>query len=187
LEVGYANQQEPLRAVLVTSRGRIVVQLFEDTSPRTVEAFVGWATGAKAWTHPVTGARMDGVPLYDGTVFHRTGPNFVVQGGDPFTRPDGDATRAGLGGAGEHVPGEPSALLRLDHPGLVAFANGGPAHPGTHGCQFFLTEVALPHLTGRHLVFGDIVDGFELVPKIARTPADRPVRLERIVVARGKF
>jgi len=179
----------PLLATLQTSAGKIVIRLYERETPRTVAHFVGLATGKREWRHPRTGEREIGRPLYDGTVVHRMIPNFMIQLGDPFSHPkDGDPARVGTGDPGFHVDDEIVPSLRFDRPALVALANTDL--PNSAGCQFFITEVALPHLNGRHTVFGEVIDGFELVPKIARSAlaqgrVNGPVTLERVLIARG--
>jgi peptidyl-prolyl cis-trans isomerase A (cyclophilin A) len=180
----------PLLATLQTSAGKIVVRLYERETPATVAHFVGLATGTREWRHPRTGERETGRPLYDGTVVHRMVPNFMIQLGDPLSHPrDGDPARVGTGDPGFHVDDELVPSLRFDRPALVAMANTD--QPNTAGCQFFITEVALPHLNGRHTIFGEVVEGFELVPKIARSALAQgrvtgPVTLERVLISRGR-
>lgn len=181
----------PLYATFRTSMGNIVVRLYEKEAPKTVANFVGLATGAKEWTDPKSGALQKGRPLYDGTSFHRVIPNFMIQGGDPLSNPTtGDLARAGTGGPGYRFEDEFNPALRFDRPGLLAMANSGP---NTNGSQFFITEVPTPHLTNRHTIFGEVVKGFEIVPKIARVktgPANRPekpVLIEKVVITRGKY
>jgi peptidyl-prolyl cis-trans isomerase A (cyclophilin A) len=176
-----------LRAALETSLGTIIVQLFETGAPRTVANFVGLATGARSWRQPGTGQLQTGRPLYDRTSFHRVVPNFMVQAGDPFSS-EIDGVRSSLGGGG---PGyrfaDESSGHRFDRPGLLAMANWGP---DTNGSQWFVTEVAAPHLNGLNTIFGEVVRGFEIVPKIARAPAtamvpDPPVVLHRVTISRS--
>ncbi len=181
--------EDPLFGALDTSFGRIVLRLFEAETPRTVAHFVGLATGASAWTHPCTGEAMVGVPLYDGTRVHRVFPDFMIQMGDPFTRADGALARAGRSGPGFTIADEIRRELRFDRPGRVAMAT--QRRPDSNGSQFFLTEVACPHLDFRHTIFGEVVDGFERIPKLARVKADAegrpldPPRLDRVTVFRG--
>ncbi len=179
-----------LLAHIETSRGVLVVHLFEDIAPLAVANFVGLATGEKEWRHPGTGRTQTGRPLYDGTCFHRVIPNFIIQAGDPFSNPaDGDDARIGQGEPGYRFADEISATVRFDRPGRLAMANANM--PDTNGCQWFITEVAAPHLNGRHTIFGEVVKGFEIVPKIARSPADErhrpltPVLVQKISVIRG--
>lgn len=178
----------PLYATLETSMGTIKVRLFEKDAPKTVANFVGLATGARTWTHPKSNKKMEHRPLYDGTSFHRVIPNFMIQAGDPFSHPtDGDLGRAGTGDAGYKFEDEFQSGRQFDRPGLLAMANSGP---NTNGSQWFITEVPTPHLSGRHTIFGEVVSGFEIVPKIARVPTGarnkplEPVILKRVVITR---
>jgi len=178
--VDYIPGTGPLKALLRTSMGDIEVELLEKEAPRTVANFVGLATGRVEWTGP--SGRKSTTPLYNGTIFHRVIPNFMIQGGDPA----GD----GRGGPGFRWKDEASALrVRHDRGGLLSMANAGP---NTNGSQFFLTEVPTPHLDGRHAVFGRVVANQELVATIARVPRgamDRPqtpVTLNEVVVYRGE-
>ena len=169
-----------LRALLRTSMGDIEIEFYEEEAPRTVANFVALATGTVPWTDPT--GRPSNRPLYNGTIFHRVIPQFMVQGGDP----QGD----GRGGPGYRWKDEAGALaLKHDKPGILSMANAGP---NTNGSQFFLTEVPTPHLDGRHGVFGRVIENMDLVTKIARVPrnqSDRPltpVKINDIVVYRGK-
>jgi peptidyl-prolyl cis-trans isomerase A (cyclophilin A) len=184
----------PLHLQFITSYGTFFVRLYEELAPGTVAHVVGLVTGHSTWTHPKTGAVMHGRPFYDGLVVHRAAPNFMFQAGDPFSHPsDGDSERIGTGGPGVTIADEIAPSMVFDRPGLVAMANAG--RPDTNGSQFFVTEVALPHLDGRHTIFGEVVEGFELVPKIARAglvpPSGGrppgPVVIESITVRRGVF
>lgn len=171
-----------LLASLQTSVGNIVIELFETQAPNAVRHFVELATGSANWRHPATGEEEKKRPLYDGTTFHRVGENFLIQGGCPFSnRVDGDPARVGEGRPGLVCGHESHALSRFDKPGVVAFAT---ENGETNGSQFFITEVALPQLDGDYTVFGTVVRGFELVPKIARM-TDHPVVIEHIAVARS--
>jgi peptidyl-prolyl cis-trans isomerase A (cyclophilin A) len=166
-------------ATLETSKGPIRVRLFPDTAPKTVENFVGLATGAKPWRDPQTGAEQTR-PLYDGTIFHRVIPNFMVQAGDPLG--------TGRGGPGYSFEDEVGGPHRFDRPGQLGMANAGP---NTNGSQFFITQVPTPWLDGKHTIFGEVVEGMEVVDAIVasdRDANDRPVedvRLERVVVEQG--
>jgi peptidyl-prolyl cis-trans isomerase A (cyclophilin A) len=147
-----------------TTLGVIVFKLYETESPVTVKNFVDLALGRKVWTDPKTGAKVK-KPLYNGLTFHRVIPNFMIQGGDPLG--------TGTGGT-EVIKDEFAPNLKFDVPGKLAMANAGP---GTGSCQFFITEVATPHLTGKHTIFGQVVEGQDIVKKIAATPrnaADKP-------------
>jgi peptidyl-prolyl cis-trans isomerase A (cyclophilin A) len=163
-------------ATLETSKGPIRVRLFPDTAPKTVENFIGLATGGKPWRNPTTGAQEQG-SLYEGTIFHRVIPNFMVQGGDPLG--------TGRGGPGYQFEDEVSGPHRFDRPGYLAMANAGP---NTNGSQFFITQAPTPWLDGKHTIFGEVVEGMEVVDAMAtvdRDPMDRPVedlRLERVTV-----
>src|SRR2546426_3121551 len=128
-------------ATLVTSMGKIKAKLLDDTAPKTVENFVGLATGTREWSTRFGEKKNE--PLYSGTIFHRVIPNFMIQGGDP--------TGTGRGGPGYEFGDEVDAGPTFDGPGYLAMANSGP---GTNGCQFFITVAATPHLTGRHTIFG---------------------------------
>jgi peptidyl-prolyl cis-trans isomerase A (cyclophilin A) len=115
-------------------QGPIRVRLFPDTAPKTVENFVGLATGDKPWRNPTTGTQEQG-SLYEGTIFHRVIPNFMIQGGDPLG--------TGRGGPGYQFEDEVSGPHRFDRPGYLAMANAGP---NTNGSQFFITQVPTPWL-----------------------------------------
>ncbi len=187
---GLPPGDDALYAALETSLGRVVVQLFEREAPNTVVNFVGLATGRRAWRHPRTNEEMR-APLYDGTLIHRVVPEFMVQLGDPFSRDDGDASRVGTGGPGFTFPDEIGGALRFDRPGRVAMATR--RRPDSNGSQFFITEVAAPHLNFQHTIFGEVVDGFEKVPKLTRVKADlsgrplEPVKLARVTITRGTY
>ncbi len=155
-----------LLAHFTTSEGNFTVRLFDDKAPNTVANFVGLAEGAKEWTDPKSGQKVKR-PLYDGTVFHRVIPDFMIQGGDPLG--------TGYGGPGFRFGDEIAPSLKHSKPGILSMANAGP---NTNGSQFFITEVPTPHLDGRHAVFGEITQGFDVVQKIAATatgPGDRPL------------
>jgi peptidyl-prolyl cis-trans isomerase A (cyclophilin A) len=172
-----APPPEPgLYATIQTSMGDIRVKLYEKESPITVKNFQDLALGRKAWTDPKAGQRTTR-PLYPGTIFHRVIPDFMIQGGDPMG--------TGMGGT-DAIPDEFHPSLSFDAPGKLAMANAGP---GTGSSQFFITEVATPHLDGRHTIFGQVVRNQELVSKIARVPKNgerplTPVRIVRITFQR---
>ncbi len=160
-------------ATFVTNKGSFTAKLFPEHAPVTVENFVGLANGSKEWRDP-NGATMN-EPLYNGTIFHRVIPDFMIQGGDP--------EGTGRGGPGynfqdEFPPGAPS----FDKPGILAMANAGP---NTNGSQFFITVAATPWLTGKHTIFGEVTDGMDVVHAIVTAPTgamDRPA--EDIVIER---
>lgn len=182
---GIPQGEGALFATLHTTSGDIVVELFESKSPKTVANFVGLATGAKAWRHPKSGEEQKARSLYEGTTFHRLIENFMIQGGDPYSRAaDGELSSVGTGGPGYAFENESDPSMKFDRPGVVAMANSGR---DTNGSQFFITEVATPHLDGGYTIFGTVVKGFERVPKIARTPTSQPVTIQKIVVSRGKY
>ena len=161
---------DTLTATLQTSQGTVVVRLFPDHAPKTVRNFVELAEGGRQWTDPRTG-RATTDKLYDGTIFHRVIPDFMIQGGDPLG--------SGRGGPGYKFADEIHPDLRFDRPYLLAMANAGP---GTNGSQFFITVVPTPHLNGRHTIFGEVVDGREVVDRISQTQTDRNDRPVQDVV-----
>lgn len=179
-----------LYARLRTTLGNIVVALEEQKAPKTVQNFVGLATGTIDWKEPRTGKSMKGTPLYDGVRFHRVIPDFMIQCGDPNTRSTDPASVAewGRGKPGYQFGDEFHPDLRHRGPGVLSMANSGP---GTNGSQWFITERDTAHLDGRHSVFGKVVAGLDVVAKIARVPrgrADRPnddVVLEKVELFRS--
>jgi peptidyl-prolyl cis-trans isomerase A (cyclophilin A) len=170
---------ETLTATLQTSQGRVVIRLFPDHAPKTVRNFVELAEGGRQWTDPSTG-RATTSKLYDGTVFHRVIPDFMIQGGDPLG--------SGRGGPGYQFADEIHPDLRFDRPHLLAMANAGP---GTNGSQFFITVVPTPWLNGKHTIFGEVIEGADVVDKISRVKTggqDRPaddVTIESVTVDRA--
>jgi peptidyl-prolyl cis-trans isomerase A (cyclophilin A) len=163
-----------------TTQGSFTVTLMPDHAPITVANFVDLATGKREWRDPRDGERKT-EPLYDGTIFHRVIPDFMIQGGDP--------EGTGRGGPGykfedETPPGGPS----FDRPGLLAMANSGP---NTNGSQFFVTVAPTKWLTGKHTIFGEVTDGMDVVTAISKMdtdPSDRPandVVLERVTIEEG--
>jgi peptidyl-prolyl cis-trans isomerase A (cyclophilin A) len=154
---------EQLYATLNTSEGPILVQLFPDHAPKTVKNFVELAEGTREWTDPRTGTT-EAKKLYDGTVFHRVIPNFMIQGGDPLG--------TGTGGPGYQFGDEFHPDLSFDRPYLLAMANAGP---GTNGSQFFITVAPTAWLTGKHTIFGEVADqaGRDVVDRIAATQTGR--------------
>jgi peptidyl-prolyl cis-trans isomerase A (cyclophilin A) len=156
-----------LTATLRTSEGPVVIRLFPDQAPKTVRNFVDLAEGSREWTDPRT-RQTTNARLYDGTIFHRVIPRFMIQGGDPLG--------TGTGGPGYQFADEIHPDLRFDRPYLLAMANAGP---GTNGSQFFITVVPTPHLNGKHTIFGEVVDGRDVVDRISQTQTnrnDRPVQ-----------
>jgi peptidyl-prolyl cis-trans isomerase A (cyclophilin A) len=149
-------------AILHTNRGDIEVELFEEKVPNTVENFVGLATGQKEWEDPETGETIDGEPYYDDIPFHRVIPDFMIQ--------TGDRTGTGRGGPGYTFDDEFHDDLSHDGPGVLSMANSGP---NTNGSQFFITLAAQPHLDGKHAVFGEVIDGMDVVEEIGSLPTDR--------------
>jgi len=156
------------KATLHTNHGDIVLLLFGDHAPKTVENFVGLATGTKSYTDPTTGAKTTG-NFYDGVTFHRIISGFMIQGGDPLG--------TGTGGPGFEFGDEFHPELAFNKPYLLAMANAGP---GTNGSQFFITLGPTPHLNRRHTIFGEVADqaSREVVDKIGSVKTgrgDRPV------------
>jgi peptidyl-prolyl cis-trans isomerase A (cyclophilin A) len=167
-----------IAATLRTNHGTVTVRLFPDHAPKTVRNFVGLAEGSRAWTDPRT--RQPGGKLYDGTVFHRVIPDFMIQGGDPLG--------TGTGGPGYQFADEFHPDLSFDRPYLLAMANAGP---GTNGSQFFITTVPTPWLNRKHTIFGEVIEGSEVVDQISKTVTgsnNRPVQdvvLESVTIERG--
>jgi peptidyl-prolyl cis-trans isomerase A (cyclophilin A) len=154
-------------ARFVTTEGSFTARLFDQEAPRTVENFVGLAAGTKQWSDPRTNQKVQR-PYYDGTIFHRVIDGFMIQGGDPLGQ--------GIGGPGYNFADEFHPKLRHNKAGILSMANRGP---NTNGGQFFITLAPTPHLDDRHAVFGEVVDGMDVVSKIGRTPTgdrDRPVK-----------
>ena len=159
-----------LIATLNTNQGKIVIRLFPDQAPKTVRNFTGLAQGTREWTDPRT-RRVGTGKFYDGTIFHRVIPNFMIQGGDPLG--------TGTGGPGYQFADEFHPDLAFDRPYLLAMANAGP---GTNGSQFFITTVPTPHLNRRHTIFGEVIEGQDVVDKISNTQTDRRDRPVQDVV-----
>lgn len=166
-------------AIFNTSEGQIVVQLFEKDAPKTVANFVELAEGKREWTHPVS-KKKSSDKLYDGTIFHRVIPDFMIQGGDP--------AGTGFGGPGyrfeDETKGSPH---KFNVAGKLAMANAGP---NTNGSQFFITVAPTDWLTGKHTIFGEVVEGQNIVEKISRVSRNaqdkphKPVVIESLVIER---
>ncbi len=154
-------------AIFSTTEGTFTARLFDKEAPKTVENFVGLAAGTKEWTDPRTNKKVK-QPYYDGIVFHRVIRGFMIQGGDPLGQ--------GIGGPGYMFADEFHPKLRHNKTGILSMANRGP---NTNGGQFFITLGPTPHLDDRHSVFGEVVDGMDVVQKIGSTQTDardRPVK-----------
>lgn len=167
-----------LKATIDTTAGKMHCVLYPAKAPKGVANFVGLAKGTKDWTDPSTHAVKHGVPLYDGTIFHRVIPGFMIQGGDP--------TGTGMGGTGDKFGVEASADLTFDQGGRLAYANAGP---NTNESQFFITETPTAYLNGKYTIFGQCdAATVELVKKIARMPRngadlpDSPVKIKHITI-----
>jgi len=164
-------------AVFETNKGTFKVKLFSDKAPKTVENFVGLAEGTKEWTDPKTGNKVK-KPFYDGLKFHRVIPNFMIQGGDPLG--------TGTGGPGYRFEDEfPAGAPKHDKPGMLSMANAGP---NTNGSQFFVTVAATPWLDGKHTVFGEVIEGMDVVTDISKVKTgamDRPT--EDVVIKHLKI
>ncbi len=156
-----------LYARFSTTLGDFTAQLFEQEAPKTVANFTGLAEGSKEFTDPKTRQKTKR-PFYDGLIFHRVIPDFMIQGGDPLG--------SGIGGPGYQFEDEFHTSLRHSEPGLLSMANAGP---NTNGSQFFVTVAATPWLDRRHSIFGKVVEGYDVVKKISevkRDSNDRPLQ-----------
>ena len=158
-------------AIFDTNQGKITCKLFEKEAPETVKNFIELAQGKRDWKDRVSGKKGPG-PLYDGTIFHRVIPNFMIQGGDP--------SGTGMGGPGyqfaDETKGSPH---KFDKAGKLAMANAGP---NTNGSQFFITVAPTTWLTGNHTIFGEVVEGQDVVNKITQIPRDRQDKPNKDVV-----
>jgi peptidyl-prolyl cis-trans isomerase A (cyclophilin A) len=166
-------------AVFSTTEGKITVKLFEADAPVTVQNFIELAEGKREWTHPLTHEKSTS-KLYDGTIFHRVIPDFMIQGGDPAGN--------GMGGPGYKFQDETKGSRhKFDTPGKLAMANAGP---NTNGSQFFITVAPTLWLTGNHTIFGEVAEGQDVVlkiSKVARNAQDKPhkpVVLESVTINR---
>ncbi len=152
-------------AIFKTSEGTVVCRLFEKDAPKTVANFTDLAEGKREWTHPTSRKKVTD-RLYDGTIFHRVITDFMIQGGDPMG--------SGMGGPGYQFEDETKGSKhRFDKAGKLAMANAGP---NTNGSQFFITVAPTEWLTGKHTIFGEVVEGFDVVEKIISQPRNRQDR-----------
>jgi peptidyl-prolyl cis-trans isomerase A (cyclophilin A) len=165
-------------AIFETSQGNIVIKLLDKEAPKTVENFVGLAEGTKEFTNEKTGKK-EKRPFYDGLIFHRVIPDFMIQGGCPHG--------SGMGGPGYKFADEFHPSLKHAKPGKLSMANSGP---NTNGSQFFITVAATPWLDNRHTIFGEIVEGQDVANKISTTARDRndrpntPVMINHVKIER---
>lgn len=168
----------PTFAKFDTTEGTFTARLFDDKAPKTVANFVELAEGAKEWTDPKTRQAVKR-PFYNGLIFHRVIDGFMLQGGCPMGN--------GMGGPGYKFADEFGAGLRHDKPALLSMANSGP---NTNGSQFFVTLAPTPWLDNKHAIFGEVVEGLDVVNKIGKTPTganDRPqkdVTINSVVIER---
>jgi len=173
---GKPKMPDILYAVFETNKGEIVCQLYPKEAPMTVKNFVMLAKGETEWTDPNSGDKVK-KPLYNGTIFHRVIPDFMIQGGDPLGR--------GTGGPGYKFKDEIDEVLDFSNPGMLAMANSGP---NTNGSQFFITVAPTPWLKGKHTIFGrvvkgqDVVDSISLVKRGANDMPVEPVVLEKVSI-----
>ena len=171
------KKDKKMFAIFDTTMGKFKVQLFPDKAPKTVENFVGLAEGTKEWTD--TKGKKEKKKLYDGTIFHRVIKDFMIQGGDPKGN--------GTGGPGYQFGDEFDPSLKHSKPGILSMANAGP---GTNGSQFFVTVVPTPWLDNKHSIFGEVVEGMDVVLKISKVevqPGDRPktdIKINSITIER---
>jgi len=173
---GKPAMPEKLYAEISTSKGKMICTLYPKEAPKTVQNFVELAEGKKEWKNPKNGEKTN-APLYNGTIFHRVIPDFMIQGGDPMG--------IGIGGPGYKFEDEIDPALVFDRPGRLAMANSGP---NTNGSQFFITVAPTPWLNGHHTIFGQIIEGQEVADLISmvKTGANdkpiEPVVIEKIII-----
>jgi peptidyl-prolyl cis-trans isomerase A (cyclophilin A) len=166
---------DKINAEFQTSKGNFTCLLYGKAAPKTVANFVELAQGKKEWIHPKTGEKSKN-RLYDGTIFHRVIPDFMVQGGDPLGM--------GIGGPGYKFEDEIDPVLDFSNPGTLAMANSGP---DTNGSQFFITVAPTPWLNGKHTIFGRVTEGYEVVEAISKVETgdqDKPaedVKLLKVI------
>ena len=176
-----ATREPGLYMTFQTTMGSIACKLYENEAPVTARTLVGLATGQRSYVDPRTGQTVRGKRFYDGLIFHRVIPNFMIQGGDPL-----GSGMGGPGGPGFPFKDEFVATLKFDVPGRLAMANSGPT---TNGSQFFITEVPTPHLNNKHTIWGQC-ENLDVVKAIARTPKgpnDKPrtaVVIQKVIVER---
>ena len=168
-----------LIATIKTSSGTVRCKLYEDKTPMTVANFVGLATGKKPWLDPKTNKVVKGKPYFDGLIFHRVIPDFMIQGGDPLG--------TGTGGPGYQFADETSPDIKMA-PGVLAMANAGPS---TNGSQFFITEGSPSYLDGKHTIFGTCqpLDVVKQIARVKRDNNDRPATAVKmkVTISRGAF
>ncbi|OGR90024.1 MAG: hypothetical protein A2992_00535 [Elusimicrobia bacterium RIFCSPLOWO2_01_FULL_59_12] len=167
-------------ATIETSEGTIVCELYGKQSPITVDSFVGLATGTREYTDPKTGEKKKG-KFFDGLIFHRVIPNFMIQGGDPLG--------TGTGGPGYQFKNENDPSLKFDRPGRLAMANAGR---DTNGSQFFITVATTEFLNGGYTIFGQVIKGQEVADAISKVPRnssdrpDTPVVIKKVTITTEK-
>lgn len=169
-----SDRQPGTYASFSTSEGTIVCRLFEKEAPKTVQNFIDLAEGKRDWSDRISGKKGPG-PLYNGTIFHRVIPNFMIQGGDP--------SGSGMGGPGYQFEDETKGSpYKFDKAGKLAMANAGP---NTNGSQFFITVAPTPWLTGNHTIFGEVVEGQDVVDKIANAARNRQDKPNKDIVIKS--
>ena len=168
-------------AKFTTTEGNFTIRLFEAEAPKTVASFIGLAEGTREWTDPRTGQKVK-KPYYNGIIFHRVIAGFMIQGGDPLGQ--------GTGGPGFTIEDEFNPKVKHDKAGILSMANTG--RPNSGGGQFFITLAPTPWLDGKHTVFGEVVEGIDVITKIGATktlPGDRPAKdivMQTVVIERVK-
>jgi peptidyl-prolyl cis-trans isomerase A (cyclophilin A) len=168
-------------AKFTTTEGNFTIRLFEAEAPKTVANFIGLAEGTKEWNDPRTGQKVK-QPYYNGVIFHRVIAGFMIQGGDPLGQ--------GTGGPGYNIEDEFNPKVKHDKVGVLSMANTG--RPNSGGGQFFITLAPTPWLDGKHTVFGEVVEGIDVITKIGGTktlPGDRPAKeivMQTVVIERVK-